>query len=78
MAKAQMTVDVEVTPNLRVSEYANRVIQALGDHSGVLLPTIKQLMAEAWDEGFADGMRQDAEGDDGPRFTNPYLEGEDS
>ena len=28
--------------------------------------------AEAWDEGFQDGRRQDAEGDDGPRFTNPY------
>jgi hypothetical protein len=29
-------------------------------------------LAEAWDMGFQDGKRQDAEGDDGPRFTNPY------
>lgn len=28
--------------------------------------------AEVWDEGFADGRRQDAEGDDGPKFFNPY------
>ena len=31
-----------------------------------------ELRAQAWEEGFQDGHRQDAEGDDGPRFTNPY------
>lgn len=35
---------------------------------------MQQARAEAWDEGFADGMRQDAEGEDGPKFTNPYRE----
>ena len=30
------------------------------------------MLAEVWDEGFEDGKRQDAEGDDGPRFVNPY------
>lgn len=30
------------------------------------------LKHDAYAEGFADGRRQDAEGDDGPRFTNPY------
>ncbi|SEC89949.1 hypothetical protein [Arthrobacter woluwensis] len=29
-------------------------------------------LADAWDEGFADGKRHDFEGDDGPLFTNPY------
>lgn len=28
---------------------------------------------KAWEKGFAEGKRQDAEGDDGPRFTNPYT-----
>jgi len=32
----------------------------------------KQELANAWDEGFRDGLRQDAEGVDGPRFENPY------
>lgn len=31
-------------------------------------------VAEAWDEGFCDGERQGAEGDDGPKFVNPYRE----
>jgi hypothetical protein len=30
------------------------------------------MKAAVWDEGFADGKRQDFEGDDGPRFVNPY------
>lgn len=33
-------------------------------------------LAEAWDEGFADGKRYAFEGDDGPRFINPYDEAE--
>lgn len=28
--------------------------------------------ADAWDEGFADGKWYAFEGDDGPRFVNPY------
>lgn len=35
---------------------------------------IREAKAEAWDDGFGDGSRQDAEGDDGPRFSNPYRE----
>ena len=30
---------------------ADRVIKVLGDHEKLLLPAIRQLMAEAWDEG---------------------------
>lgn len=37
---------------------------------------IRQAQEAAWAEGFADGTRQDAEGDDGPRFTNPYAASE--
>ena len=37
----------------------------------------RDLMAHAWDRGYLDGRRQDAEGDDGPRFVNPYKETSD-
>ena len=37
----------------------------------------RDLMAHAWDRGYLDGRRQDAEGDDGPRFVNPYKEASD-
>ena len=37
---------------------------------------VEDVKADAWHEGYNDGRRQDAEGDDGPRFTNPYREGE--
>lgn len=40
--------------------------------SSVLNLACRAARAEAWDEGFRDGKRQDSEGDDGPRFTNPY------
>ena len=33
---------------------------------------IRRAYEKIWDEGFFDGRRQDAEGDDGPRFVNPY------
>lgn len=32
----------------------------------------REAKAAAWDEGFADGLRQDGEGADGPRYVNPY------
>jgi hypothetical protein len=35
---------------------------------------VTQVKAEAWDEGFQDGERQSGEGDDGPRFVNPYRD----
>lgn len=28
--------------------------------------------AEAWDEGYQDGLRQGGEGEDGPRYVNPH------
>lgn len=34
----------------------------------------REAMAVAWEQGFEDGKRQDAEGADGPRFVNPYRE----
>ena len=43
-----------------------------------IVSIIRQAKAEAWDEGFRDGRRQDGEGDDGPKFVNPYREQEDS
>lgn len=36
---------------------------------------MRAVKAEAWSEGFRDGLRQHAEGEDGPKFTNPYREG---
>lgn len=37
-------------------------------------PAMRDLLAEAWDAGYRDGSRQDAEGDDGPVFENPHRE----
>jgi len=37
-------------------------------------PPTREQIAEAWEQGFADGRRCDAEGEDGPRFTNPYRD----
>jgi len=61
---------------------ADRVIKVLGDHEKLLLPAIRQLMAEAWDEGQKSGMRhadrQIAAAEigrpdlPGPSSTNPY------
>ncbi|EMQ98362.1 hypothetical protein [Paeniglutamicibacter gangotriensis] len=42
------------------------------EYATMLAPVITSSNAKAWHEGFNDGKRQDAEGDDGPRFTNPY------
>lgn len=36
--------------------------------------TLRAMLANAWDEGFADGQRQVAEGEDGPKFVNPWKE----
>lgn len=45
----------------------------LASHQAAMLaPVITSSNAKAWHEGFNDGKRQDAEGEDGPRFTNPY------
>ena len=38
---------------------------------------LARVRRDAWDEGFQDGRRYDGEGDDGPRYINPYS-GEDA
>lgn len=47
-----------------------------GTRPGGVIASIEEMIREAkeaaWLEGFGDGKRQDAEGDDGPRFVNPY------
>lgn len=50
-------------------EYRAEAIAALSAAYPLIEASAK---AEAWDEGFEDGKRQDFEGDDGPRFVNPY------
>lgn len=40
--------------------------------ASVLEAAAPSTASAAWDEGFQDGLRQDSEGEDGPRFTNPY------
>jgi hypothetical protein len=49
--------------------FAARVIETLGDNSGVFLPSIRALMAQAWEEGF-DYARNDSWRED----SNPYGE----
>lgn len=42
-------------------------------HQGeVIAEYVKTAETNAWDNGFHDGRRQDAEEDDGPRFDNPH------
>lgn len=40
--------------------------------------TEAQVRAEAWGEGYHDGQRQGGEGDDGPRYVNPYRANEEA
>lgn len=82
MATAPKTIDVEVALNLVLSDHAGRVIKALDANKGVLLPTINQLMAEAWTEGYRAMNREwaqtaDIVTPDEDRFvaTNPYTTG---
>ncbi|WP_159709152.1 hypothetical protein [Arthrobacter sp. 18067] len=60
------------------SALADRVIQAVEDKHGVLLPAIRQLMFEAWAEGFKQGgPMHDVNYDDPDAHTrNPYEEPE--
>ena len=54
--------------------YATYVAAHRNDSSEELFDLwLFSIQAEAWAEGFADGHRQDAEGEDGPRFENPYT-----
>lgn len=53
---------------------ARHIIRSNEEFEQTLRTEVKKAKAAAWDEGFFDGRRQDAEGDDGPRFVNPYKE----
>lgn len=55
-------------------ERADYVIAARTVLAAVLPEVERHAKAAAWDEGFWDGQRQTGEGDDGPRYTNPYRE----
>lgn len=48
--------------------------EACDDLAAFIAPLIAREKAEAWDEGFRDGRRQEGEGDDGPRYVNPYRQ----
>ena len=51
-----------VTPHDMTAEEAKDAARAF----------LGRVRRDAWDEGFQDGRRYDGEGDDGPRYTNPY------
>jgi hypothetical protein len=59
-----------------MSDLSNRVIGALVNHAGVVLPAVQELMRQAWDEG-AHWMT-DAAGvrdlDEREAVHNPYRE----
>lgn len=46
-----------------------------GEQAEAFCDAVRTARAEAWDEGFQDRQRQGSEGDDGPRYMNPYREG---
>ena len=57
-----------------MSEFTERVIDALKQNNRVLSPTIQGLMAEAWDEGFKQGgpMHDEHYGEPDKHKINPY------
>ncbi|MDQ5863098.1 MAG: hypothetical protein M3536_12640 [Actinomycetota bacterium] len=57
-----------------MSEFAERVIKAFEQHPKALAPAIKQLMAEAWQEGFKQGepMHDEHYGEPDKHKINPY------
>lgn len=61
---------------MSLSDHALRVVQALEANKGVLLPTINQLMAEAWAEGFKQGgpMHDEHHGEPDKHTINPYTQ----
>ena len=63
MATTPKTVVVEAELQMRLSDHALRVMNALEANKGVVLPAINQLMAEAWAEGY---QAEDASIDDNP------------
>lgn len=73
MAETPKTVAVKVKLELSLTDHTVRVLDALTDNKGVLLPTINQLMAEAWAEGIEAGVDGSVPECDYAR--NPYLKG---
>lgn len=59
---------------LRCQRLANIIVRNNNATEEIIRAEVKKAKDQAWDEGFFDGRRQDAEGDDGPRFVNPYKE----
>jgi hypothetical protein len=55
-------------------DVAGRVITAVEEAGGVLLPAIRKLMQEAWDEGFKQGgpMHDEHYGEPDKHKINPY------
>jgi hypothetical protein len=74
MAEMPKKVDVKVKLELSLTDHTVRVLDAMTANKGVLLPTINQLMAEAWQEG-ADAYETRRARDESLPLTNPYLKG---
>lgn len=61
--------------------YRETLARMYADHLGherigdMLRDALESVAKVAWEGGFQDGQRQDAEGDDGPRFVNPHTRG---
>jgi len=55
-----------------MSDHARRFVDTLGANMGVLLPTVTQLMAEAWDEGVAGGLGWNENLGEDFATPNPY------
>lgn len=60
--------------NERLTAANHRLSTHLIGMSDTLQASAREIAAKAWDEGFVDGERQGGEGDDGPKFTNPYRQ----
>lgn len=60
--------------NERLTAANHRLSTQLIGMSDRLQASARQIAADAWDEGFRDGERQSGEGDDGPKFVNPYRQ----
>lgn len=66
------TIEDLQAENERLLTLNDRLSRQLIGMSDRLQESARQIAAMAWDEGFYDGRRVGAEGDDGPAFVNPY------
>jgi len=55
-------------------DFADRVLDAVQESKGVLLPAVRRLMREAWAEGFKQGgpMHDEHYGEPDKHKINPY------